>query len=109
MTKHGVTSLTTSKVLTGTRQAVSLHRKNAAEDEIGMTKICVTSSAAEMHVARSKKWHHEHERLEREQCEERDYDYYDPYYDQPHRQRSPEGGRSARGVKTFSNDLKRGC
>jgi hypothetical protein len=37
-------------------------------------------------------WCKEHERLEQEQREERDYDYYDPYYDQPHRQRSPKGG-----------------
>jgi hypothetical protein len=36
-----------------------------------------------------------------------DNDYYGPYYDQPHRQRSPEGGRNAGGVKTFSHDLKR--
>jgi hypothetical protein len=33
MTKHEVTSLTTDTVLTGTQQAVSLHRRNAAEDE----------------------------------------------------------------------------
>jgi hypothetical protein len=26
----------------------------------------------------------ERERLEQEQCEERDYDFYGPYYDQPH-------------------------
>jgi hypothetical protein len=32
-----------------------------------------------------------------------DYDYYGPYYDQPHRQRSLEG------VKAFSQDLKRVC
>jgi hypothetical protein len=54
MTKHEVTSLTTGKVLMGTRQAVSLHRKNVAKDETGMTEICATSSAAEMHAARSK-------------------------------------------------------
>jgi hypothetical protein len=32
------------------------------------------------------------ERLEYEQHQERDYNYYRPYYDQPHRQHSPEGG-----------------
>jgi hypothetical protein len=90
MMKHGVTCLTTDKVLTGTRQVVSLHRRNAAEDETGMTEICATSSMTEMHVAR----------------EERDYDYYGPYYDQPHQQRSPEGGCNIRGVKAFSNELK---
>jgi hypothetical protein len=53
-TKHEVTSVTTNRVLIGTRLVVSLHRRNAAEDETGMTEICVTSSAAEMHVARLK-------------------------------------------------------
>jgi hypothetical protein len=47
--------------------------------------------------------------LEHEQREERDYNYYGPYYDQPHRQCSPEGGRNAGGVKAFSHDLKRVC
>jgi hypothetical protein len=47
--------------------------------------------------------HQEHERLEPEQHEERDYDYYD----QPHHQRSPEGGHNIGGVKAFSHDLKR--
>jgi hypothetical protein len=50
MMKHGVTSLTTNRVLTGTWQAVSLHRTNATEDETGMTKICTMSSAIEMHA-----------------------------------------------------------
>jgi hypothetical protein len=30
-----------------------------------------------------------------------------PYYDQPHRQHSLEGGRNAGGVKAFFHDLKR--
>jgi hypothetical protein len=47
--------------------------------------------------------------LEQEQREERDYDYYGPYYDQPHRQHSIEGGRNAGGVKALSQDLKRVC
>jgi hypothetical protein len=50
MTKHGVTSMTTGRVLTGTQQAVSLHRRNVAEDKAGMIEICATSSVAEMHV-----------------------------------------------------------
>jgi hypothetical protein len=53
MTKHGVMSLTTGKVLTGTQQAVSLHRRNATEDKNRMTEICVMSSMAEMHAARN--------------------------------------------------------
>jgi hypothetical protein len=51
MMKHEVTSMTTSKVLMLTRLAVSLHQRNAAEDEIRMIEICVMSSAAEMHAA----------------------------------------------------------
>jgi hypothetical protein len=47
-------SLTTGKVLTGTQQAVSLHRRNATEDKNKMTEICVMSSMADMHAARSK-------------------------------------------------------
>jgi hypothetical protein len=50
MMKHGATSLTTGRVLTGTRQAVSLHWRNAVEDKTGMTEICATSSTAEMHA-----------------------------------------------------------
>jgi hypothetical protein len=82
--KHGVMSLTTDRVSMGTRQAVSLHQRNMTEDETGMTEICVTSSAAKMHVAGSKTGIRS-ERLEQEPCEERECDYYDPYYNQPHR------------------------
>jgi hypothetical protein len=49
--KHGVMSMTIDIVPMGTRLAVSLHRRNAAKNEIGMTEICVTSSTVEMHVA----------------------------------------------------------
>jgi hypothetical protein len=54
MMKHGDMSLNTGRVLTGTSQAVSLHRRNMAEDETWMTGICATSSAVEMHVAELK-------------------------------------------------------
>jgi hypothetical protein len=37
----------------------------------------------------------EHDHLEQEQHEERDNNFYGPYYDQPHQQRSPEGGGGA--------------
>jgi hypothetical protein len=50
MMKHGVMSLTTDRVRTGTRQVVSLHRRNAVEDETGMTEIYATSSRTEMHM-----------------------------------------------------------
>jgi hypothetical protein len=49
-----VTSMTTNRVPMGTRLAVSLHRRNTAEDKTGMTEICVTSSATEMHAAELK-------------------------------------------------------
>jgi hypothetical protein len=55
---------------------------------------------------RIKKRRQERERLEQEQREARDYDYYGPYYDQPHQKHSPEGGCNAGAVKAFSHDLK---
>jgi hypothetical protein len=54
MVKHGVMSLTTGRVSTGTRQAVLLHRRNTAKDGTKMTDIYTTSSVAEMHTARLK-------------------------------------------------------
>jgi hypothetical protein len=44
-------SLTTGRVSMGTRQIVSLHQRNMAEDETGMIEICVMSSTIEVHVA----------------------------------------------------------
>jgi hypothetical protein len=44
---------------------------------------------------------------EQEQRDERDYDYYGPYYDQPQRQHSPEGGHILGGIKAYPQDLKR--
>jgi hypothetical protein len=52
--RHRVLSLTIGRVLTGTRRVVSLHRRNAAEDDTGMTEIYVTSSAVGMHMVRLK-------------------------------------------------------
>jgi hypothetical protein len=92
--RHRVMIMTTDKIRTRTWQAVSLHWRNTAEGETRMTKICATSSAIEMHVAGSKADIKSASILI-------DYDYYGPYYDQPHRQRSLEG------VKAFSQDLKR--
>jgi hypothetical protein len=54
MMKDGFMSLTTDRVCVGTRLAVSLHRRNAAEGETRMIEICVTSSAAKMHATGSK-------------------------------------------------------
>jgi hypothetical protein len=47
MMKHGVTSLSTGRVLTRTQQVVSLHQRNVAEDKTRMTEIYATSSAVE--------------------------------------------------------------
>jgi hypothetical protein len=54
MTRHGVMIMTTGRVCMGTRQAVSLHQRNAAEGKTMMIEICVMSSAAEMDAAGSK-------------------------------------------------------
>jgi hypothetical protein len=53
---------------------------------------------------KSQRQDREHE--EQEQHDERDYDYYGPYYDQPHWERSLEVGHIPRGVKAYSLDLK---
>jgi hypothetical protein len=68
--------------------------------------LCDVIRGRDAHV-RFKNWCQEHEHLEREQREERGYDYYGPYYDQHHRHHSSEGGRNAGGVKAFSQDMKR--
>jgi hypothetical protein len=49
------------------------------------------------------------EHIDQEQRDEMDNNYYGPFYDQPHQQRSPERGCNAEGVKAFSHDLKRVC
>jgi hypothetical protein len=49
--KHKVTSMATGRVSMWPQLVVSLHQRNTAEDETGMTEICVTSSTAEMHAA----------------------------------------------------------
>jgi hypothetical protein len=46
-----LTSLTTGRVPVGTQAAASLHQMSTAEGVIRTTATCVTSSAAEMHVA----------------------------------------------------------
>jgi hypothetical protein len=52
MVKYGVTSLTTNRVHVETWLAVSLHQRNVAKGRIRMTKICMTSYAAELHTIR---------------------------------------------------------
>jgi hypothetical protein len=46
--------ISTGRVHTVTRQAISLHWRNMAEGETGMTEICATSSTTEMLTARLK-------------------------------------------------------
>jgi hypothetical protein len=46
------------------------------------------------------------EREGQEQREERNYDYYGPYYDRPHWDWSPEVGHILEGVRVYSQDLK---
>jgi hypothetical protein len=48
--KYGVTSATIDRVYGGTQPVVSIHQRNMTKGGIRMTKICVTSSAVEMHV-----------------------------------------------------------
>jgi hypothetical protein len=56
---------------------------------------------------RIKSRHRNQEREEQEQRDERDYDYYGPYYDEPHRERSPEVGHILGSVKAYSLDFNR--
>jgi hypothetical protein len=46
--------MTTGRACMGTQQEVSLYRRNAVEGQTGMTEICMTSSATEMHAVQSK-------------------------------------------------------
>jgi hypothetical protein len=106
MMKHEVTSLTSDRVVTGTRHAVSLHRRNTAKDETEMTKICMMSSTAEMLVAESKTGIRNVSTSNRSNVKKGTM-IIGPNYEQPHRQRSPEGGRNVGGVNPFCHDLKR--
>jgi hypothetical protein len=54
MMKHRVTSFINGSVHAGTQLAVSLHWRNVAKGETGMTETCAMSSVAKMHAAGSK-------------------------------------------------------
>jgi hypothetical protein len=88
-TETAVRSLAISRVPMGTRPAVLLHQRSCTQ--------------------LNQKWFREQEHVEQDQYDERDYDYYGPFYDQPHRQCSPEGGQNLGGVKACSHDLRRMC
>jgi hypothetical protein len=47
------------------------------------------------------------DRVEQERCNERYYDMYRPYYDQPTRHHSPTRTRDLGGIKPFSHDLRK--
>jgi hypothetical protein len=51
---------------------------------------------------RIENWHRDRERDEQEQRDEKDYGYYGPYYQQPHRQCFLEGGHIPGGMKAYS-------
>jgi hypothetical protein len=108
MTKHGVMSLTTGRVLMGNRQAVSLHQRNAAEDETGMTKICTTSSTAEMHVAGLKTGPRSTSALNRSNVKKGSMTTIVPITTNLTDSVLPRGC-NAGGVKAFSYHLKRVC
>jgi hypothetical protein len=108
MTKHGVMSLSTSRVSMGTLQAVSLHRRNADEDETRMTEICVMSSATEMHTAGLKTGIRSASSLNRSSMKKGTMITTIPIMTNLTDSILPKGGHNV-GVKVFPHDLKRVC
>jgi hypothetical protein len=53
-----------------------------------------------------KNHHQDRDRADHERLNERDYDFHDPYYDQPIQHSSPIGGHNEGGIKPFSCDLR---
>jgi hypothetical protein len=106
MMKHGVTSMTTGKVLTGTRQAVSLHRRNAVKDETGMTEICATLFTVEMHATRLKTGVRNTSALNRSIVKKGTMTTMVPTTTNHTDNVFPKGAQWG-GVKAFSHDLKR--
>jgi hypothetical protein len=106
MPKHGATSLTTGGVRTGTWQSVSLHRRNAAEDETGMTKIFTMSSVAMMHEAGSKTGIRSMSALNRRSVKMRTMTSMVPIMTNLTDSVLPKGACNAGGVKAFPHDLK---
>jgi hypothetical protein len=101
MTKHGVVSLTTGRVSLGTRQAVSLHRRNTAKDDTGMIEICVMSPTIEMHAAGSKTGIRSASASNRSNVKKGTMTTMIPITTDLSRR-----GHNAGGVKAFSHDLK---
>jgi hypothetical protein len=107
MMRHGVMIMTTDRVYMGTRQAVSLHRRNVAEGETGMTEICMMSSVVEMHVAESKTDVRAVSVLNRSGTKKGIMTTMVPITTNLTDNVLPKGGHNAGGVKAFSQDLKR--
>jgi hypothetical protein len=103
--KSRVKILTTTRARIGTRPAVFLPWRNATEDDWDLHDVIHRRDACDQFENLCKEQDH----IEQEQRNERDYDYYGVFYDQPHRQCSPEGWRNEGGVMDFTHDLKRVC
>jgi hypothetical protein len=68
--------------------------------------LCDVIRTKDMHV-RIESRRQDRDRVEQERRNERDYDMYDPYYDQPTGHRSPARTRNSGGIKPFSRDLRK--
>jgi hypothetical protein len=105
--KHRIMSLTTDSVHAGTQQAVSLHRRNVAEDDTGMTEIWTTSSVAEMHVAGSKTGVKSTSALNRSSVKKGTMTTMVSITTHLTDSVLSKGGHNPGGVKAFSHNLKR--
>jgi hypothetical protein len=89
--------------------SLSLHRWNAAEDETGMTEICMMSSAVEMHVAKLKTGIKSASALNKSSVKKVTMTTTVLIMTNLTDSILPKGGCNAGGVKVFSHDLKRVC
>jgi hypothetical protein len=102
-------SLTTGRVSTGIRQAVSLYQRSVAKDETRMIKICATSYVAEMHAAGLKNGVRSMSVSNRSSVKKGSMTTMVPIMTNLTDNVLLKGGRIAGGVKVFSLDLKREC
>jgi hypothetical protein len=83
------------------------HSTEGAQSRAWQRQLCLRDVNLGIHArGRIENRHQNRECDEQEQRDERDYDYYGPYYDQPHRQCSPEEGHIPGCVMAYSRDLK---
>jgi hypothetical protein len=97
-TETGVMMMSTRRVVVGTRLAASVHQRSAAYDAIDNCDLCdvIRSRDARDRIENRR---HNREREGQEKHDERHYDYYVPYYDQPHWEQSAEVGHILGGIK----------